>query len=82
MRKNIVVAGFSKAQRDQELEKMKMKYDKKGYTYIDYVDNGTLKSVAVFEVDETILRKEKSQKLFIVSASFLVIALILYIRAS
>jgi len=82
MRKNIVVAGFSKDQRDKELEKMKMKYDKKGYTYIDYVDNGTLKSVAVFEVNEGILRKEKSQKLFIVSASFLVIALILYIRAS
>ena len=82
MKKNIVIGGLSKSQREKELEKIKTKYSKKGYKFINYVDNGTLKSVAVFDVDDNILRKEKSQKLLLASGFFMLIALILYMRAS
>jgi len=82
VKKNIVVSGLTKAKREHELEKIKVKYAKKGYKFINYFEKGTLKSVAVFEVDENILRKEKSQILLIVGGFFLVIALILYIKAS
>ena len=57
-RKNIVVGGFTKEQRDSQLEKIKIKYEKKGYKFLEYIDNGTLKSVAVFEVSDYILRQE------------------------
>ena len=73
---------MSKKQREQELEKVKTKHAKKGYKFINYVDNGTLKSVAVFEVDEAILRKEKSQKLFIIGGFFLLLSLVLFMKAS
>jgi len=82
VKKNIVVGGMSKSQREKELEKIKSKYSKKGYSFINYIDNGTLKSVAVFEVDESVLRKEKSQKLLMVGGFFLVLSLILYMKAS
>jgi len=82
VKKNIVIGGLSKSQREKELGKIKTKYSKKGYKFINYVDNGTLKSVAVFDVDDNILRKEKSQKLLLASGFFMLIALILYMRAS
>ena len=82
MKKNIVVGGYTKEQREKELEKIKNKYSNKGYKFINYIDNGKLKSVAVFEVDENILRKEKSQKLMLLGGFFLLISLILYMKAS
>lgn len=82
MQKEIVVGGFTKEQRLKELEKIKTKYDKKGYKYINYIDNGALKSVAVFDVDEALLRKEKSQKFILLGAFFLVLSVILYIKGS
>ena len=82
MKKNIVVGGFTKEQREKELEKIKIKYSNKEYKFINYVDNGKLKSVAVFEVDEYILKKEKSQKLMFIGGFFLLISLILYLKAS
>lgn len=82
MKKSIVVGGFSKEQREKELIKIKEKYGKKGYRFLEYIDNGTLKSVAVFEVDESILRKEKSLKLILLGVFFLLISLFLYLKAS
>jgi hypothetical protein len=82
MKKNIVVGGFSKEQREKELEKIKLKYSKKGYKFLNYIDNGALKSIAIFEVDESILRKEKSIQLIITGGLFLLLALALYIKAS
>lgn len=55
--KNIVIGGFSKEQREKELEKTKAKFEKKGYKFLKFEENGTLKSVAVFQVDEAILKK-------------------------
>lgn len=81
MKKNIVVGGFTKAQREKELEKVKAKHEKKGYKFVEYIDNGSLKSVAIFEVDEAILKKEKSQKLIGTGALFLILAVILYISS-
>lgn len=78
--KQIVVGGFSEAQRKKELEKVKVKYEKKGYKFLKYIDNGALKSVAVFEVDESILRKEKSAQLIVAGIGFMVIAAILYLK--
>ena len=82
MKKNIVIGGYTKEQREKELEKIKIKYSKRCYTFINYIDNGKLKSVAVFEVDETILRKEKSQKLLMIGAFFFLLSIILYIKSS
>jgi len=76
--KNIVVGGFTKEQREKELEKTKTKYGNKGYKFLKYEENGALKSVAVFEVDEAILRKEKSMQLIVIGVGFLVVAAILY----
>ncbi|MEN8718394.1 MAG: hypothetical protein ABF301_07055 [Sulfurovum sp.] len=80
MQKEIVVGGFSKEQREQNLEKIKTKYTKKGYKFLKYIDNGTLKSVAVFDVDESILRKEKSKNLYILSGFFLLLSLYLFLQ--
>ena len=80
-RKNIVVGGFTKEQRDSQLEKIKIKYEKKGYKFLEYIDNGTLKSVAVFEVSDYILRKEKSVQLIVAGIGFLIIAAVLYIKS-
>lgn len=82
MKKSIIVGGVSTEQREKELEKIKAKYMKRGYKFIDYIDNGTLKSVAVFEVDESILKKEKSKKLFIASGFFFLLAIVLFIKAN
>ena len=82
MRKNIVIAGFSKEKREIELEKTKTKYSKKGYTFLDYIDNGTLKSIAIFEVDESIIKKEKSINLMLMGGFFLLLSIILYLKAS
>lgn len=80
--KSIVVGGFSQEQRKTELEKVKAKYEKKGYKFLKFVDNGVLKSVAIFEVDEAILRKEKSAQLIVAGIGFMVIAAILYFKSN
>ncbi len=82
MQKEIVVGGFTKEQREKELEKIKLKYDKKGYRFLDYIDKGALKSVAVFDVDEESLRKEKARNLLIAAGFFLLIAAILFVKSS
>ena len=79
--KNIVVGGFSKEQREKELERVKTKYEKKGYKFLKYIDNGTLKSIAVFEVSATIIRKERSAQLLVLGAGFLIISAILYFKS-
>jgi hypothetical protein len=77
-KKNIIIGGFTKEQREKELEKTKTNYGKKGYKFLSFEENGTLKSVAIFEVDEEILKKEKSLQLIVVGIGFLVVAAILY----
>lgn len=76
--KNIVIGGFTKEQREKELEKTKAKLAKKGYKFLKFEENGALKSVASFEVDEAILKKEKSMQLIVVGVGFMIIAAILY----
>lgn len=78
--KNIVIGGFTKEQREKELEKTKTKLGKKGYKFLKFEEKGTLKSVAVFQVDETILKKEKSMQLIVVGIGFLVVAAILQFK--
>ncbi|MFA6740325.1 MAG: hypothetical protein WCR78_02435 [Arcobacteraceae bacterium] len=80
-KKNIVVGGFSKEQREKELEKVKTKYEKKGYKFLQYLDNGTLKSIAVFEVSDAIIKKERSTQLIVVGVGFLIISAILYFKS-
>ena len=79
--KNIVVGGFSKEQREKELERVKTKYEKKGYKFLKYIDNGTLKSIAVFEVCASIIRKERSAQLLVLGTGFLIISAILYFKS-
>ena len=81
MRKDIVVGGFTKEQREENLEKIKLKHDKKGYKFIKYLDNGTLKSVAVFEVDEVSIKKEKAKNLYIYAGFFLLVSIYLFVKA-
>ena len=82
MKKQIVVGGFSKEQREKELEKIKSKYAKKGYSFIHYIDNGALKSVAVFEVDENRIRKEKATNLILLGIFFMAVAAIMFYKSS
>jgi len=82
MKKNIVVGGVNKEQREKNLEKLKEKYSKKGYTFSEYIDNGSLKSVAVFDVDENILRKEKQKTLYIYASFFLLLSIYLYMQGN
>lgn len=80
LKKNIVIGGFSKEQREKELEKRKIKLGKKGYKFLKYEENGAFKSIAVFEVDEAILRKEKSMQFIVIGVGFLIIAAILQFK--
>lgn len=80
-KKNIGVGGFTKEQRTTQLEKVKMNYEKKGYKFLEYIDNGTLKSVAVFEVSDSIIKKERSAQLVVVGVGFLLISAILYFKS-
>jgi len=80
-KKSIVVGGFSKEQRQKELEKVKAKYEKKGYKFINFLENGAMKSVAVFEVSDAILRKERSMQLIVVGIGFMIISAILYMKS-
>ena len=82
MKKNIVVGGFNKEQRENNLEKIKDKYSKKGYEFFEYIDNGRLKSIAVFDVDENILRKEKQKTLYIYAGFFLLLSVYLYTQGN
>ncbi len=82
MKKPIAVGGFSIEQRQKNLQKLKTKLAKKGYKFLGYHEAGALKSVAVFEVDESVLRKEKSMKLIVIGVGFMVVALILFLKAS
>ncbi|MFA9374575.1 MAG: hypothetical protein ACERKK_10510 [Poseidonibacter sp.] len=81
-KKTIVIGGFNKTQRENELEKTKAKYQKKGYKFLEYIDNGTLKSIAVFEVDNAILRKERSRQLIVIGVGFLIISAILFSKST
>ncbi|WP_419782375.1 hypothetical protein [Malaciobacter marinus] len=81
IKKTVPVSGFSKEQRKKELEKVKVKYEKKGYKFIEFFENGIAKSVAIFEVNEAIAKKEKSKNLIIIGVFFLIIASILYFKA-
>lgn len=76
--KNIVIGGFTKEQREKELEKTKDKLLKKGYKFLKFEEKGALKSVAIFEVNEAILKKEKSMQLIVIGVGFMIIAAILY----
>ena len=82
MKKQFVVGGFSKEQREKELEKLRAKYSKKGYKFIHYIDNGALKSVAIFEVDEALIKKERATNLILVGIFFIAVAAIMYYKAS
>jgi len=82
MKKEIVVGGFTKEQREENLVKIKEKHSKKGYKFLKYIDNGTLKSLAIFEVDEIILKKEKSKNLFILAGFFLILSGYLFIKGN
>lgn len=62
MRKEIPVIEFSEEKRLQELEKVKAKYEKRGYVFVEYIEKGKANSVAVFEVDEAILKKESKKR--------------------
>lgn len=73
-KKTISVSGFTKDQRAKDLERIKKKYKKKGYVFIEYIDDGITKSTAIFEVDEAILKKDKLTK--IVAAVIIVVGLI------
>ena len=57
MRKNIDIAGFTEKQRLDELERVKAKYSKKGYTFVNYTDHGMTKSFATFEIDEANIKQ-------------------------
>jgi len=76
--KNIVIGGFTKKQREKELEKAKAKYTKRGYKFVSFEENGALKSLASFEVDEAILRKEKSQQLILAGFGFMALSAVLF----
>uniref|UniRef100_UPI004048D893 hypothetical protein n=1 Tax=Aliarcobacter sp. TaxID=2321116 RepID=UPI004048D893 len=80
-KKNIVVGGFTKEQRLAQLDKIKNKHEKKGYKFLEYIDNGTLKSVAVFEVSDVIIKKERSAQLIVIGVGFLIISAILYFKS-
>ena len=82
MKKQIVVGGFTKEQREKELEKIKNKYSKKGYEFLNYIDNGALKSVAIFEVDENKIRKEKATNLILLGVFFMAVAAIMYYKSN
>ncbi len=64
-KKTISVSGFTKDQRAKDLERIKKKYEKKGYVFIEYIDDGITKSTAIFEVDEAILKKDKLTKIIL-----------------
>ncbi|WP_151946955.1 hypothetical protein [Aliarcobacter butzleri] len=57
MKKNIDIVGFTQKQRLEELKRAKEKYTKKGYTFVDYTDNGVTKSFATFEIDEANIKQ-------------------------
>ena len=78
MKKNIQVSGFTKAQRLKDLEKIKTKYLKKDYKFIEYIDDGITKSIAIFEVDEKIIKKEKNKKITIAVVSLLIIVFFIF----
>lgn len=77
-KKNISVAGFTKDQRIKELEKIKKKYSKKGYEFVEYIDDGVTKSIAIFEVDDSILKKEKSKNLITIGIVVMIFAFLIY----
>ena len=82
MQKNIVVGGFNKEQRENNLEKLKKKYTKKGYKFLRFKENGALKSIAVFEVNENILKRDKAKSLYIVAGIFILLSVYLFVKAS
>jgi len=75
-KKTITVSGFTKDQREKDLEKIKKKYEKNGYVFVEYIDDGMTKSTAIFEVDEAILKKEKLVKMVLTIVIVFFIALI------
>lgn len=82
MKKAFIVGGFTQKQREKELEKVKDKYSKKGYKFIEYIENGAMKSTAMFEVDASIIKKERSKQLIVIGLGFLLIAAILFIKST
>ena len=77
-RKPILVGGYTQDQRNKQLEKIKSKYEKKGYCFVEYIEGGPTKSMAIFDVDEMILKKETSRKLILLGVFILIIAALIY----
>ena len=76
--KPILVGGFTPEQRLKQLEKIKTKYEEKGYKYKEFIEDGRTKSMAIFEVDDAILKKETSKKLILFGVIMLIFAAIIY----
>lgn len=79
-KKTIQVSGLTKNQREKALEKIKAKYEKKGYIFLEYIDDGMTKSTAIFNVEESLLKKEKISK--ILKIGIVVIILIMIVLMS
>ncbi|WP_419768548.1 hypothetical protein [Arcobacter sp.] len=78
MKKTVSITGLTKAQREEDLERIKKKLEKKGYVFIEYIDDGITKSNAIFEVDEIIVKKEFVKKAKIWGIVIIVIAIIVF----
>jgi hypothetical protein len=78
MKKKVSIAGLTKAQREEELERIKKKLEKKGYVFIEYIDDGITKSNAIFEVDEIIAKKEFVKKAKIWGIVIIIIAIAIF----
>ena len=82
MKKNIDIVGFTEKQRLNELEKVKAKYTKKGYTFVDYTDNGMTKSFATFEIDEANIKQSGGLFIKILFSVGIGIIILMVIRTS
>lgn len=82
MKKNIDIVGFTQKQRLEELERAKEKYTKKGYTFVDYTDNGVTKSFATFEIDEANIKQGSGLFVKIFFGIIVCIVVLMIIRTS
>ncbi len=78
IKKTISVSGLTKKQREKDLIKVRAKYEKKGYVFFEYIEDGITKSTAIFNVDESILKKDKKNKIISAVAFIIIISLIIF----
>lgn len=59
IKKTVAISGYTENSRMDQLKKKQSEFMEKGYSFVEYMDNGRSNSYAVFEIDANLIKKDE-----------------------